>query len=285
MASTVINGLSVRSYGNVDAPITILFIHYWGGTARTWEKTIGYLLESNPNLRAVAYDQRGWGASAKPEDDPAAYSVAGLATAAEAILAGLVPKPKRVVLVGHSMGGKIAQLVGAKWKGVVAAQADPPTLAGLFLVGPTPPSTMIIPEEAKQQMLHAYDSPDTIRFSLQNVLTAANQGRPLSEELAQQVIEDSSTGGKLARESWVERGLVEDISKEVTEGLNGEGNVPTLLLVGEYDKIDSREILEEKVIPNIQGAKLKVIPSFGHLLPLEAPKEVGTHLAEFISAL
>jgi pimeloyl-ACP methyl ester carboxylesterase len=282
MISTVINGLAIRSFGVVDAPLTVLFIHYWGGTARTWDKTIASLLESNPNIWAISYDQRGWGASLKPEDDAEAYTIAGLAVDAEAVLAALVPKPKRVVIVGHSMGGKIAQLVAARWKGVVAAQANPATLAGLVLVAPAPPSPLIIPEEIKHQILHTYDSADNIRIALQTVLTAGGLG----DELVQQVIEDSTSGGNLARQSWPERGMPEDIEEVVVEGLSGEGKVPTLIVVGEHDKIDPVKVQQEKVLPKIQEAKLEVIPSAGHLLPLEAPKELGARcIAEFISIL
>jgi len=286
MTTTVINGLVVRSFGIDDAPLTVLFLHYWGGTARTWYKTIDFLLETNPNIRAVSFDQRGWGASSKPDDDPAAYTIAGLAADAEAVLAGLTPTPKRVVIVGHSMGGKIAQLVAARWKSAAGAQSDPPTLAGLVLVAPAPPSPIILPKEIKQDVLRTYDSVDNIRMALQNVLTAANQGAALSDEMAQQVIEDSTSGGNLARESWPERGMSEDIEEEVVKGLSGEGKVPTLIVVGEHDKVEPVNLLQEKVLPKIPEAKLEIIPSVGHLLPLEAARELGArYIAEFISVL
>jgi pimeloyl-ACP methyl ester carboxylesterase len=55
----------------------------------------------------------------------------------------------RYVLVGHSMGGKVAQFL---------ASQQPPGLAGLVLVAPAPPTPQNIPEPAKQAQLHAYDS-------------------------------------------------------------------------------------------------------------------------------
>ena len=42
----------------------LLFLHYWGGSARTWNVVISELSSS---FRCVAYDQRGWGQSDAPE--------------------------------------------------------------------------------------------------------------------------------------------------------------------------------------------------------------------------
>jgi pimeloyl-ACP methyl ester carboxylesterase len=34
----------------------LLFLHYWGGSARTWNAVISQL---SPDFRCIAYDQRG----------------------------------------------------------------------------------------------------------------------------------------------------------------------------------------------------------------------------------
>jgi len=50
------------------------------------------------------------------------------------------------VLVGHSMGGKVAQLL-ASW--------HPAGLEGLLWVAPSPPVPMGFPEEQRKQMIEA----------------------------------------------------------------------------------------------------------------------------------
>jgi pimeloyl-ACP methyl ester carboxylesterase len=61
----------------------LLFIHYWGGSARTWKAVASPLSITS---RCVAYDQRGWGLSDAPPDG---YSIGDLALDAERIIDAL----------------------------------------------------------------------------------------------------------------------------------------------------------------------------------------------------
>jgi pimeloyl-ACP methyl ester carboxylesterase len=119
---------------------TLLFLHYWGGSARTWNAVTAQL---STNFRCIAYDQRGWGQSDAPEQG---YSIRDLALDAAHIVEAL--RLHRYVLVGHSMGGKVAQFL---------ASQRPPGLVGLVLVAPATPTPQNLPEPAKQAQLHAYD--------------------------------------------------------------------------------------------------------------------------------
>jgi len=99
---------------------TLVFLHYWGGSALTWEPVITRL----PARSTLSIDFRGWSRSS---DLPGPYTLDQLAQDTLGIIqaAGLTD----YVLVGHSMGGKVAQLVAA---------THPKGLAGLVLVGPGP---------------------------------------------------------------------------------------------------------------------------------------------------
>jgi pimeloyl-ACP methyl ester carboxylesterase len=97
----------------------LLFLHYYGGSARTWNRVIEQLCST---FRCVAYDQRGWGESAD------GYAISDLAGDAAALIRTL--DLKRCVLVGHSMGGKAAQFLAAR---------RPMGLEALILVAPASP--------------------------------------------------------------------------------------------------------------------------------------------------
>ena len=88
------------------APTTVVFLHYWGGSHRTFAPVIDRLA---PGYAVVSYDHRGWGAA---RDLPAPYGIDPLADDVLDVVRGL--GLRRYVLAGHSMGGKVAQLVASR---------------------------------------------------------------------------------------------------------------------------------------------------------------------------
>jgi pimeloyl-ACP methyl ester carboxylesterase len=126
------NGVSLNVTDQDQGIPAVVFLHCWGGSTRTWDRIIAAL---PPRYRTVAIDQRGWGASEHPTPG---YSVAELADDTEGAIEAL--GLERYFLVGHSMGGKTAQLVASR---------RPKGLVGLVLVAPAPPSPLKIPEELR----------------------------------------------------------------------------------------------------------------------------------------
>lgn len=236
----------------------LLFLHYWGGSSRTWSRVISRL---SSTYRCVAYDQRGWGQSDKPVSG---YSLADLAAEAFALVEAL--HLSRYVLVGHSMGGKIAQLLASR---------KPVGLAGLVLVAPAPPTPVHLPQAAREQQLHAYDNRETVLQSI-NFLTA----RPPDEDVTQQIIEDSLSGSAGAKQIWPTSSMLEDISAHVSSI-----EVPTLILAGEQDRLDSVEQHRQEVLPRIRGARLEILENSGHLLPVDAPDQLASAIARFVARI
>jgi 3-oxoadipate enol-lactonase len=103
----------------------------------------------------------------------------------------------RYVLVGHSMGGKVAQIV---------AKRRPDGLVGLVLVAPAPPTPMPVPKAQRAAMLESYGSREGVEQAL-SVLA----GGPLSPTIREQVIEDTLLGVPAAKRAWTECNMIEDI--------------------------------------------------------------------------
>ena len=236
----------------------ILFLHYWGGSLRTWNKVIDNL---EPSFRCIAYDSRGWGESDSPKTR---YSIPDLADDAASLVKSL--GLKRFVLVGHSMRGKVAQLLAAR---------QPEGLLGLILVAPATPTPTRFPEEMRQQQIHAYDNRDSV---LQTVkfLTAC----PPASDILEQIVEDSLRGSPEAKKAWPTSGIVEDISGEVPKI-----SVPALIVAGELDRLDSVEQHRREVLPRIRNARMEVLGGSGHLIPIDAPEQLASAIARFVTEL
>lgn len=239
----------------------LVFLHYWGGSSRTWQHVVDAL---SPDYRIVAIDQRGWGKSAAPE---AGYALSDLADDVLAVVDALALES--YILVGHSMGGKVAQLVASRRPRGLRG------LRGLVLVAPAPPTPLALPLDARQGMVHAYDSRESIVATVQQVL--APDG--LSDRDLDTVIADSLAGALQARTAWPLATSQEDITADMPKI-----DVPVIVITGEHDRVDPPEVLLRELLPRIPQARLVVLPGVGHLLPLEAPADLASVIKAFVLA-
>jgi len=75
-----IRGLSLYFEKCGSGEPAIVFLHYWGGTSRTWSKVVAQL---RSKFSTVAYDARGWGRSDKRA---AGYKLSDLADEALSLI-------------------------------------------------------------------------------------------------------------------------------------------------------------------------------------------------------
>ena len=250
---TTLNGLTFHVSDTGTGSPTLVFLHYFGGSARIWQPVIDRL---SSQFRCLAIDLRGWGDS---EATPTGYAVADMAGDVQAILDTL--RLPRFVLVGHSMGAKAAQ--------VLAARAQP-GLEHLLLIGPSPLSPEPMTDDDRAEMRAAWGDADAARKTLDTIAKL-----PLSEAWQQQVIEDNLRASRPAWEAWADLGSREDLSS-----LASQITVPTAVLAGEHDPVLSPDVLTREVTERIPGATQTILPGAGHLMPLEAPEAVAEWIAE-----
>ena len=239
-------------------PTTLVFLHLWGGSHRTFAPVIASLASG---CAVVSYDHRGWGAA---RDLPGPYGISELADDALAVIAGL--GLSRYVLVGHSMGGKVAQL---------AASRRPEGLAALALIAPAPPRPAVDAKSA-EALTHAFDSRETVSDALRHMLTA----QPLPPDLQEQMIDDGLAGNREAQLAWPLGGITEDITA-ATKAIE----VPVQVLAGRQDRVDPPESLEVNLLPFMPGARMTVLEETGHLSPLEVPEQIAKELDQLTSLI
>lgn len=253
------NGIHINVLDQNHGEPTLVFLHYWGGSFRTWDAVVAALPQ---RYRFIRPDLRGWGDSDAPATG---YALRDFASDVKQVIASLGVAD--YVLVGHSMGGKIAQLL---------ASEKPAGLKGLILIAPAPPTPMAVPLDVRQQIANAYDSQASIEFSIDNVLTA----RPLTPSQRQQVIADSLRGGAQAKASWPLATSQEDISSTTAQIA-----VPTMVIAGEKDQVDSVATLKQELVSRLMDVTFEVLADTGHLSPLEAPGQIAALIQGFVTRL
>lgn len=253
------NGTRIHVAQRGSGELAVVFLHYYGGSSRTWD---GVASELSDRYRIVATDHRGWGESEAPLDG---YGSADLAADAEGLIQTL--GLARYVLVGHSMGGKVAQLIASR---------QPDGLEGLVLVAPSPPSPMLLSDEQRATLTGAYQSRESVEFVIDNVLTA----KSLDAARREQVIEDSLKAAPQAKAAWPNVAMGEDISAAVASI-----DVPTIVISGELDQVDRIATLQAELMPRIPHAAMHILPGTGHLSPLEAPVELAHIIARFVAGI
>jgi pimeloyl-ACP methyl ester carboxylesterase len=238
---------------------TLVFLHYWGGSGRTWAPVIAAL----PGRDTLTIDFRGWGRSRAL---PGPYGLRQLAADTRAVLAAA--GVAEFVLIGHSMGGKVAQLVAA---------TGPDGLRGIVLVAPAPARPAASVDAQYQEFLsHAYDSAETVAVARDSALTAT----ALPAALRAQTVEDSLASAPAARTEWPLHGIAEDI-RAYTQRITAR----TLVVAGEHDQVEPADVLRMNLLAYLTDAQLAVIPGSGHLVPLEAPEALAELISGFASSI
>ena len=246
--------LNVISSGTAGSGPTLVFLHYFGGSAGSWSRVTSILSQH----RCLAVDLPGSGASPDLPD----FDIAGVADAVALTLRehGI----GRHVLIGHSMGGKIALALGAR-EGV----------AGLALIAPSPPGPEPMSKTKRAEMLAAQGDR---RAAVQTVTAIA--GARLGRAAIEEQVEDALKVTQAAWRWWVEAGSREDITAG-TAGIDA----PILVVSGRDDPVITPDIVRDEILPCLPSADHVSIEGTGHLVPLESPSELCTLLSAFLTKL
>ncbi|MCB9594274.1 MAG: alpha/beta hydrolase [Sandaracinaceae bacterium] len=246
--------LVYRTFG--DRGRSLVLVHGWMTSGAVFDDLVAAL--EGARLRIVVPDLVGSGASSRPETG---HELLRFAADVLAVIehAGL----ERPVVLGHSMGGQIAQLVAA-------AMTD---LAGLVLVNPVPLGGLTLPDDARGLFSSAAGDAGklgTILDLATVALAPADKARLV--EVAMSVSEASIVE---SLEAWTTGGLVDRLD---------EVRAPTLVVATD-DPFLPRELLQAEVADRIAGARLAHLPGAGHYPSVEKPAELAALIRGFLDAI
>jgi pimeloyl-ACP methyl ester carboxylesterase len=254
--------MMVPNFSTLGGGPTVLMLHGIGGGHLAFAPQVETLASSG--YRAVAWDMPGYGHSAPIEP----YTFKGLAASCIALIESL--RCGDVTLVGHSMGGMVAQEVVAR---------RPELVSKLVLAG-TSPSFGKPDGDWQRSFIAERTAP------LDAGLTMAELAARLVPEMAGP--EALPEGLKLATHCM---GLVNPSTyRRALEALvtfDRRANlprivVPTLLIAGEHDR-NAPPAVMKKMAGAIPGSTYIELAGVGHLQNLEAPDDFDGMLLNFLA--
>ncbi len=252
----------IPTFTTLGSGHTVLMLHGIGGGHLAFAPQVETL--ASQGYRAVAWDMPGYGRS--PPIEP--YTFKGLAQSCITLIEALQGGP--VTLLGHSMGGMVAQEVVAR---------RPELVSRLILCG-TSPSFGKPDGDWQREFISQRTAP----------LDAGQTMADLAAVLVPQMIGPGSLpeGVKLATHCMsgvnaaAYRRALECIVTFDRRANLPHIHVPTLLVAGEHDR-NAPSAVMQKMAGAIAGSTFIEMKGIGHLQNLEAPEEFDALVLNFLA--
>lgn len=253
---------SIPAFTALGGGPTIVMLHGIGGGHLAFAPQVETF--ANAGYRAVAWDMPGYGHSAPIEP----YTFKGLAQSCVTLIESL--KCGEVVLLGHSMGGMVAQEVVAR---------RPELVSKLILCG-TSPSFGKPDGEWQRAFIAERTAP----------LDAGRSMAELAEVLVPQMVGPGSLpeGVRLATHCMglvppaTYRRALECLVTFDRRASLSHIPVPTLLVAGQYDR-NAPPPAMKKMAEAIPGSTYLEMKGVGHLQNLEAPEDFDGVILNFLA--
>ena len=241
-----------------DGPCKVLVLHGWFGDHTIWEPAYRFI-----DQRAFSFvfmDYRGYGAS---RGLVGRHSIAEMSADAIA-LADHLDWPSFSV-VGHSMGGQVAQRIALDAVGRVLAVVG---------ITPVPAMGVKMPPQAEAFFGAVADS-DEVGCQVIDV----SLGNRLKPNIARQIMRFSrETSDVEAFRHYGEAFIKTDFGEEAKAI-----TLPMLILVGEHDGGVTEEVVRSTFPSLYPHVQIKILPNSGHYPMLETPAWLMTMIEAFLA--
>jgi len=258
--AVVMDSAAILQWGSADVGAqtraTLVFLHYFGGAAASWH-WVAHPLAEQYNCRCVALNLPGFGSTPPPE-------TVSISAYAEFIAQTLAQQGiSNYILIGHSMGGKLALQV-------TAASDSPPQQ--MVLIAPSPATTEPMPEEEKQRMISNHPSRENAETTLNNAAK-----KSLTTEQRELAINTHMSIEMGVWKWWLRQGMENSIADQVRSL-----STPVTVLASKDDPVIPFDAIQTDVIDILPNATLIATEGSGHLIPLEDPEWVVKQIAQLL---
>ncbi len=259
------NGIEIF-YETHGAGKPLVLISGLGYALWQWHRMVPFLVE---HFQVITFDNRGVGQSDKPAGP---YSAQMLAADTAGLLDAL--GIKKAIVMGHSMGGFIAQAMALDF---------PQKVEKLILCSTNFGGPHHIPVTAEaMKVLSDVTSDALTRFKNGLVVSTAPGWAEKNPEMIEKWIKwrVANPIDPAPYQAQLAIGLALMPEAAAFETKLPRLNVPTLILFGAHDKVvppANASLLAEK----IAGSKAVIFPDAGHFFPIEIPEAASRVVIEF----
>ena len=273
---------TVHAAGPSDGRV-VLLLHGFPQSAFEWRHQMASLAAAGH--RAVAYDQRGYSAGARPvgvEHYRTEHLVADVLAVADELGA------HQIDLVGHDWGGIVAWLAAAAYPQRIR------TLTSVATPHPAAYAATLAAGDPDQVGRSSYlelfrregEAEETLRAGgpagLRNLFALTGHPDPASTDVYSQLLLDQP-GALTAALSWYRAVSAKDAAAQLA-GPGTEVAVPTLFVWGDAD-IALGRTAAEATADHVSGPyRLEVLEGVGHWIPEEVPDRLSQLLLDHLAA-
>jgi pimeloyl-ACP methyl ester carboxylesterase len=250
------DGLEIVCEVRGQGDTALVFLHGWCGDREYWKNQVDVFAG---DYRIVTLDQAGHGESGKDRKE---WTTASLAADVEAVVKAL--GLKRVILVGHSMGGPVA---------LMAAKRVPGTVVGVIGADTLQNVEFEMPADVRKQFMEAFekDFKGTMRAGLNGLLHEKTDA-----ELKKWLVTRAE-----AQDPKMAMGLMRDMSGLDQKKLLKEAKVPVRCInsAGGYMFFTATAVDINKKYADYNAV---TIADVGHYPMLEKPAEFNEKLKDVL---
>ncbi|EJD54715.1 alpha/beta-hydrolase [Auricularia subglabra TFB-10046 SS5] len=240
---------------------SILCLHCWGGAPDFFQQ----LMDALPTMHIIAPAFR----QDLPEGRHSGYIELLTSDMMNLVLSRRLNSGAGFVVLGHGMGGKVAQALAAQ---------RPPGLQGLILVSPKPLSPV------SRSSHDAFSQMQTAQMSGPAEVALRTHLLAVDESWSQQVLQRLRAGAMTTGSGWTMHGQWEDLSP-----LAKQVRCPVIAIVGTMDILGAPESEVRELVLNkltrAEGTGIVRVKEAAHLLPLEKPLKLAEIVRNFIETL
>lgn len=238
----------------------VIFLHGYTDSWHSYETVLPHLPE---NIHAFALTQRGHGDSDKPDEG---YNPKDFAN--DVALFIKQKKLNKVVVVGHSLGGLVAQRFVLDYpqlcKGIVIVSSD-----ASFADNPGLPEFLSVVDELQDPVDRTFSA----EFQKSTIT------KPITESYFNTIVDESQ---KVPAKVW--KAIARELRKVNYIPELKTIKQPVMIMWGDKDGVCFKND-QDIFIKNIKNAKLVVYKGTGHALHWEEPARFANDLIKFLETL